>query len=136
MNLLVQASGHRVVPGQRFGPISQFFPTTASEQGTQTVFPDGQVPQHLQGLKQDRNRHRIEHNRGKRSHHLDQNRCTKWNDSLLVRVGFYRLIQRMGLVERDHVGILTRRGDSRGCPPWVHLLSSTPGSWHEAGIGG
>ena len=48
---------------------------------------------------------------------------TKWNDSLLVRVGFYRLVQRMWLVERYHAGIMTTRGDSRGCPPWVHLLS-------------
>ena len=31
---------------------------------------------------------------------------------------------------------MTTRGDSRGSPPWVHLWSSTPGSWCEAGIGG
>ena len=31
---------------------------------------------------------------------------------------------------------MTTRGDSRGCPPWVHLLSLTPGSWCEAVIGG
>ena len=47
----------------------------------------------------------------------------KWNEPNLVRVGFYRLFQRTCLVERHHVGRWNTRGDSRGCPPWVHFFS-------------
>ena len=54
----------------------------------------------------------------------------------LMRVGFYRRLERTWLVERHHVGILNTRGDSRGCPPWVHVFVLDPKSWHEEGIGG
>ena len=30
---------------------------------------------------------------------------------------------------------LTRRGDSRGCPPWVHLFRVDAKSWREWVIG-
>ena len=32
--------------------------------------------------------------------------------------------------------MLNTRGDSRGCPPWVHLFGLDPKAWREAGIGG
>ena len=44
----------------------------------------------------------------------------------LVRVGFYRRVGRRWLVERHHVGRLNTRGDSRGCPPWVHFFCIGP----------
>ena len=34
------------------------------------------------------------------------------------------------------MGILNTRGNSRGCPPWVHLFVLDPRSWREARIGG
>ena len=34
------------------------------------------------------------------------------------------------------MGILNTRGDSRGCPPWVHFFVLDPRSWREKGIGG
>ena len=37
MDLVVEFPGDRVVPGQRFGPISQFFMGASPEQGAQTV---------------------------------------------------------------------------------------------------
>ena len=37
MDLVVEFPGNRVVPRQRFGPISQFFMSAASEEGAQTV---------------------------------------------------------------------------------------------------
>ena len=59
MDLMIQLPGNRVVPGQRSGPISQFFMGTASEEGAQTILAQRQVPQQLQGVKQHGDRHGI-----------------------------------------------------------------------------
>ena len=44
----------------------------------------------------------------------------------LMRVGFYRRLERTWLVERHHVGILNTREDSRGCPPMGTRFCSGP----------
>ena len=62
MDLMIQFPGDRVVPGQRFGQIAQFFVDTASEESAQTILSHRQVPQGLQQIKQHRNRYRVQHN--------------------------------------------------------------------------
>ena len=37
MDLVIQLTGNRVVPRQRFGPIPQFLVGAASEEGAQTI---------------------------------------------------------------------------------------------------
>ena len=94
MDFMVQASGHRVVPGQRLGPISQFFVGAASQHGAQTFFAHREVVQQFQHVKQDRNRYGVQHNRLQRVDHFDSNAEQNWNEPDLGRVGFYRLFQR------------------------------------------
>ena len=51
MDLVIQLTGNRVVPRQRFGPIPEFFVGAASEEGAQTFLAYRQAVQHLQGLE-------------------------------------------------------------------------------------
>ena len=52
MHLMVQFPGDRVVPRERFGPGSQFFMGTATEQGVETLVTHWQVVQYLQHINQ------------------------------------------------------------------------------------
>ena len=72
MDLMIQFPGNGVVPRQCLGPIPQFFMGTSPEQGVQTFLAHRQAVQHLQHLKQNSNRYRLQHNRLERTHHLDQ----------------------------------------------------------------
>ena len=72
MNLMVEFPGDRVVPRQRFGPIPQFLMGAASEEGAETFMTHQEVVKNLQHVKQDRERHGVQHNRLQRVHHLDQ----------------------------------------------------------------
>ena len=56
MHLMVQFSGDRMVPRQRFGPGSQFFMGTSAEQRTKTLMAHRQVVQDLQQIEQNSNR--------------------------------------------------------------------------------
>ena len=57
MDLVIQFSGDRVVPRERFGPIPQLFVGAPSEQGAEQLMAHRQVMQDLQHVYQDRNRH-------------------------------------------------------------------------------
>ena len=94
MDFVVQTSGHRMVPRQRFSPISQLFMRTSTEHGAQTFLAHWEVVQQLQHIKQDRNRYRVQHNRLQRAHHFDSHTEQNWNELHQVRVGFYRLFPR------------------------------------------
>ena len=63
MDLVVEFPGDRVVPRQRFGPISQFLVGASSEEGAQAFLAYREAVQHLQGFKQHGDRHGIQHNR-------------------------------------------------------------------------
>ena len=63
MDLMVEFPGDRVFPRQRFGPIPQLFVSAASEEGTETFMTHREVVEDLQHVEQDRNRHRIQHQR-------------------------------------------------------------------------
>ena len=94
MDLVIEFPGDRVVPRQRFGPISQLFVSAASEEGAKTILSHRQVPQGLQHVKQNCNWYRVQHNRLELTHHLDQHNRSKWNEPNLMRVGFYRRVER------------------------------------------
>ena len=72
MDLVVEFPGDRVVPGQRFGPIPQFLVGASSEKGAQAFLAHREAVQHLQHLKQNSNRYRVQHNGLERAHHFDQ----------------------------------------------------------------
>ena len=57
MDLMIQFSGDRVVPRERFRPIPQLFMGTATEQRAEQLVAHGQVVQYLEHVYQDRNRH-------------------------------------------------------------------------------
>ena len=57
MDLVIQFSSDRVVPRERFGPISQLFVRTATEQRAEQLMAHGQVVQDLEHLNQHRDRH-------------------------------------------------------------------------------
>ena len=57
MDLVIQFSGDRVVPRERFRPIPQLLMRTASEQRAKQLMAHGQVVEDLQHVYQDRNRH-------------------------------------------------------------------------------
>ena len=61
MDLVVEFPGNRVVPRQRFGPGSQLFMRTATEQGAETLMAHWQVVQDLQHVNQDRDGYREQH---------------------------------------------------------------------------
>ena len=63
MDLVIQLTGNRVVPGQRFRPIPQLFMGASSEEGAQTFLAYREAVQHLQGFKQHGDRHGIQHHR-------------------------------------------------------------------------
>ena len=56
MDLVIQFSGDRVVPRERFGPIPQLFVGTSAEQGTEQFVAHRQVVHNLQHIDQDRDR--------------------------------------------------------------------------------
>ena len=47
MDLVIQLTGNRVVPRQRFGPIPQFLVGAATEKGAQTVTSQRRMPHQL-----------------------------------------------------------------------------------------
>lgn len=51
MDFVIQFSGNGMVPMQCLSHISQFFKAAPSEQGAQTVFPQGKMPHRLQQVK-------------------------------------------------------------------------------------
>ena len=57
MDLMIQFSGDRVVPRERFRPIPQLFVGAPSEQRAEQLVAHGQVVQYLEHVYQDRNRH-------------------------------------------------------------------------------
>ena len=61
MDLMIQFSGDRVVPRERFSPRSQLFMGASAEQGAEQLMAHGQVVQDLEHVDQDRNRHREQH---------------------------------------------------------------------------
>ena len=71
MDLMIQFSGDGVVPRERFGPIPQLFMGAATEQCAEQLMAHGQVVQDLQHVDQYGNRHREQHNRLERTHHLE-----------------------------------------------------------------
>ena len=52
MHLVVQFSGDRVVPRERFGPRSQFFMGASAEQRLETLMAHWQVVQDLEHVNQ------------------------------------------------------------------------------------
>ena len=72
MHLMVQFSGNGVVPRERFGPRSQFFVSTTSEQRTETLVAHRQVVQYFQHVNQDRDRNGEQNQRLQRAHHDEQ----------------------------------------------------------------
>ena len=71
MHLVIQFSGDRVVPRERFGPVSQFFVGTSAKQRAEQLMAHGQVVENLEHVYQDRNRHGEQHNGLQRAHHVD-----------------------------------------------------------------
>ena len=71
MHLVIQFPGDGVVPRERFGPRSQLFMRTATEQSAETLMTHWQVVENLQHVNQDRNWHREQHHRLERTHHLE-----------------------------------------------------------------
>ena len=63
MDLVIQFSGDRVVPRERFGPIPQLFVGASPEQRAEQLVAHGQVVQYLQHVNQDRDRNGEQHNR-------------------------------------------------------------------------
>ena len=80
MDLMIQLPCNRVVPGQRFGPISQLLMGATAEEGAQTVASQRRVPQGLQSLEQHHNRHGIQYHRLQRTHHFEQLNESNWNE--------------------------------------------------------
>ena len=72
MDLMIEFPGDRVVPRQRFGPIPQFLMSAASEEDAETFVTHREVMENLQHVKQDRDRHRVQHNGQQRANHLGQ----------------------------------------------------------------
>ena len=71
MDLVIQFSGDRVVPWQRFSPGSQFFVGAAAEQRAKTLMAHWQMMENLQHVKENGNRYRVQHNRLERVDHLE-----------------------------------------------------------------
>ena len=61
MDLVIQFSGDGVVPWQCFGPSSQLFMGTTSEQGTETFVAHRKVVQYLQHIEENRDGYREQH---------------------------------------------------------------------------
>ena len=80
MNLMVQFSGDGVVPRERFGPRSQLFMRTATEQRAKQLMAHGQVVENLQHVNQHRDRHREQHDGLQGAHHLEQLNGSNWNE--------------------------------------------------------
>ena len=63
MHLVIQFSGDRVVPRERFGPIPQLFMGAASKQRTEQLMAHRQVVENLQHVNENNDRHGIQNNR-------------------------------------------------------------------------
>ena len=63
MDLMIQFPGDRVVPRERFGPISQFFMGAATEKCAEQLMAHGQVVQYLEHLYKHSDWHGIQNNR-------------------------------------------------------------------------
>ena len=71
MHLMVQFPSDGVVPRERFGPFSQFFVRTATEQSTEQFMAHWQVVQDLEHVDQDGNWHSEQHKGLQRVDHLE-----------------------------------------------------------------
>ena len=80
MDLVIQFSGDGMVPREGFGPIPQLFVGAASKQRTEQLMAHGQVVQYLQHVNQYGDRHREQHNRLERTHHVEQLDGSNWNE--------------------------------------------------------
>ena len=72
MHPVVEFPSDGVVPRQRFGPRSQLFMSTASEEGTETLVAHRQVVQDLEHVKQYGDRYGEQHQGLERVDHLEQ----------------------------------------------------------------
>ena len=71
MDLMIQFSGDRVVPRERFGPIPQLFMRTATEQRAEQLVAHGQVVQDLEHVYQYGDGYGEQHNRLQGAYHLE-----------------------------------------------------------------
>ena len=72
MHLVIQFSGNGMIPREHLSPRSQFFVSTTSKQRTETLVTHWQVMQNLQHIDENRNWHREQNQRLKRTHHVEQ----------------------------------------------------------------
>ena len=72
MDLVIQFSGDRMVPRERFGPIPQLFMRTATEQRAEQLMTHRQVVENLEHVNQYGNGHREQNQRLERAHHVEQ----------------------------------------------------------------
>ena len=63
MHLMVQFPGDRVVPRERFGPLSQLLMGAAAKQRAEQFMAHRQVVQDLEHVNQHRDRNGEQHNR-------------------------------------------------------------------------
>ena len=71
MDLMIQFPGDGVVPRQCFGPSSQLFMGTTSEEDAETFVAHREVVQDLEHVEQYGDRYREQHNGLERTHHLE-----------------------------------------------------------------
>ena len=63
MDLVIQFSGDRMVPRERFRPIPQLFMSTASKQRAEQLMAHGQVVQYLEHVDENSDGHGEQHDR-------------------------------------------------------------------------
>ena len=71
MDLVVEFSGDRMVPRERFSPIPQLFMRTATEQRAEQLVAHGQMVENLQHLYQHGDGHREQNQRLQGAYHLE-----------------------------------------------------------------
>ena len=71
MDLVIQFSSDGMVPRERFGPLSQLFMRTATEQGAETLMAHRQEVENLEHVNQYGDGHREQNQRLERADHLE-----------------------------------------------------------------
>ena len=71
MDLMIQFPGNGMIPRERFGPLSQLFMRTATEQRLETLMAHRQVVQYLQHVNQYGDRNGEQHNRLQGAYHVE-----------------------------------------------------------------
>ena len=107
MHLVIQGSGDGVVPRQLLGQISQLLGAASPEQGADTGFPQGKVPQSFEQVKHNREGHGVEHERFKRAYHLHLEQVD-WTERNEPQLGVTRVLQSQ---LRKLIGGEASRGD-------------------------